>query len=92
MPIRTPFFLRLGIVDNGDETVAVPPNVEDHIAVDGIGILKHLPHLLKTVPADGRNDSCPGFNLTRRIRVLFPRFAQVPASNDMHLSRIVHNL
>lgn len=73
-----------GVVDDGDEPVAIPPQIEDYVAIDGIGILEGLPHVGEMMPADDLDDAGPGFNLTGCVRVELHRFAEVPAGDDMH--------
>ena len=92
MAFRLSLFGRFGIVNDRDESVPIPPDIEDHVAIDIIGVLKHLPHFGKIVPANRLNEACPGFHFTRCIRVLLYRFAQMPAGNDMHSPTILHNL
>lgn len=81
----------LGIVNDRDESVSIPPDIEDHVAIDIIGILKHLPYFGEIVPANRLNDACPGFYFTCCIWVLLHRFAQMPAGNDIHSLNIFHN-
>lgn len=81
MPIRLSCFRSLGVVNDGNESVSVPPNVEDHVSIDVIGVLEHRPYFREIVPADHLDDARPGFNFTRCTRVLSYRFAQMPAAN-----------
>jgi hypothetical protein len=92
MPVSLLFLSRLGVMDDGDEPIAISPDVEDHISIYVIGIFKHLAHFRETVPTDRLNDACPGFNLTRRILVLLHGLSQMPAGDDMHSLTILHNL
>jgi len=85
------FFFHLCIVDNGDKPITVPSDVEDHVAIDAIGILKHAANFLKIVPADSLDDSYPRFDFVRRIRIAFHRLAEVLSRNDEHSTRILHN-
>jgi len=72
-------------VDDGDKPVPVLSDVEDHVAIHGIGILKHAAHFRKIVPPDRLDDAHPRFDFVRRL-------AQVPTRNDMHSPRILHNM
>ncbi len=92
MPIRPGFFRRLGIMDDGDEPVPIPSNIENHISVDIIGILEDLAYFREIVPANCLNDARPGFNFTRRIPILPHGLVQMPASNDIHFLIVLHNL
>jgi len=92
MPIRLLFVRRLGVMDDSDEPVPIPPNVEDHVSIDVIGILEHLAHFREIVPANRLNYDCPGFDLTRRILVLLHGLTQMPGGNNMHFFTILHNL
>lgn len=79
-------------MDNGDEPIAISPNVEDHVPIHVVGILKHLSHFREAVPPNSFHNDRPGFNLIRRILVLLPGFVQVPAGNNMHSLTILHDL
>ena len=92
MPFRVPFCRGPGIVNHGDQPVSVPPDVEDHIAVDVIGIFEHLDYFREFVPADRFDNGRPRFDFVRRIRVALNCLAQVPAGDDMHSLTILHNL
>ena len=57
MPFGLPFTRRLGIVDDGYQPVSVAPDVEDHVAIDKVGILEHAANFLKIAPADRLDDA-----------------------------------
>ncbi len=92
MPFRLPLLRRLRIMDDGYKPVAVVPNIKDDVALYRIGILEHSADLIKIVPADRFDDGRPGCDFVRCIWVGFDRFPQVPTRNDVHLSRILHNM
>ena len=92
MAISLFFHYCLGMVNDSNDPVAVPPNIENHVAINVIGILEELPRFGEIMPASALDNACPGFDLARRIRVLPHRLAQMPAGNDMHSSTILHIL
>lgn len=51
MPIGFLLVRGLGVMDNGDEPIAISPNVEDYISILVVGILEHLTHFCEIVPA-----------------------------------------
>jgi len=85
------FFFRLCIVDNGDQPVAVPSDIKNHVAIYVIGIVKHAANFVKIVPADPFDDADPRFDFVRRIRIAFHRLAQMLSRNDDHSRSILHN-
>jgi len=92
VPFGLLFIRRLRIVDDGDKPVPVLSDVKDHVAIHRIGVLKHAAQFRKIVPPDRLDDPDPRFNFVRRIRIAFHRLGQVPTRNDMHSSRILHNM
>jgi hypothetical protein len=92
MPFRLPFLRCLSIVDDGYKPVPVVPDVEDHEAFHRIGILEHSTVIIKIVPANRLDNGGPGFDFVRCIWVAFHRQPQVLTRNDVHLSRILHNM
>jgi hypothetical protein len=56
MPLGLPFIRCLSIVDNGYKPISVVPNVEDHVAIDKIGVLEHAANVIKIAPT-GRYSS-----------------------------------
>ena len=84
------FFCRFGTVNDSNQPVAVPPNIEDHIAVDVIGILEDLPHFRETMPSTPLDDACPGLDLASRFWMFPYRLAQMPAGDDMHSLIVLH--
>ena len=90
MPLGLRFIRCLSIVDDGYKPVPVVPNIEDHAAIDKIGILEHAANVIK-IAAD-RLDNCgPSLDFVRRIWVAFDRLPQMLARNDMHSRRVLHN-
>lgn len=92
MPLGLPFIRCLGIVDNGYKPVPVVPDVKDHVAVHGIGILEHAANIIKIVPANRLDNGGPDFDFVRRIWVAFHRLPQMLTRNDMHSPRVLHNM
>lgn len=92
MPVGLLLVHDLGVMDNGDEPIAISPNIEDYISIHVVGILEHLAHFCEIVPANRFHDGRPSFNLTRRILVLLHGLVQMPAGNDMHSPTILHNM
>ncbi len=84
MPVRLLLVTGLGVMDDGDEPIAISPDVEDYIPIHVIGILEHLTHFRETVPANSFNDGRPSLNLTRCILVLLHGLVQMLAGNDIH--------
>lgn len=87
MPLGALFFRRFGVVDDRNEPVSIVPDVEDHIIIHVIGILEHPPHFRKIVPPHPLDNGYPCLDFIGRILVRFHRLAQVPARNNMHLTK-----
>jgi len=85
------FFLCLRVVDNGDQPVPVSSDVKDHVAIHGIGVLKHAANFVKIVPADPLDNTHPRFDFVRCIGIAFHRLAEMLSRNDDHPPRILHN-
>ena len=79
-------------MDDGYKPVPVVPNVEDHIAIDKIGVLEHAANLIKIVPTDRLDNGGPCLDFVRRIWVAFYRLPQMLTRNEMHSPRILHNM
>jgi hypothetical protein len=79
-------------VDDGDKPVPVLSDVKDHVAIHGIGVLKHAEHFRKIVPPNRLDDAYPRFDFVGRIWLAFHRLAQLLTRDDMHLSRILHDM
>ncbi len=71
-------------MNDSDEPEAISPDIEDHVAIDGIRILEYLPHFGETMPANDLDDAGPGFDLARRVGIVFHRFAEMSACDNMH--------
>ena len=74
------------------ESIAILPNIEDHISLHVVGILERAANLWKIVPSNLFDDGRPCTDLVRRIWVFFRSMVQMLASNDMHPSTILHNV
>ena len=92
MALRVSLLDGPGIVNDRDQPVPVPPDIEDNVTIDVIGILKNLPYFSEIVPSSRLDDACPGSHLTRCVWVLLHGFAQMPACDEMHLLSVLHNL
>jgi len=93
-PLRLPLPLlrRLCIVDDSYKPVPVVPNIKDDVAFYRIGIFERSADLIKIVPANCLDNGGPRGNVVRRIWVGFHRLLQVLTRNDVHRSRILHNM
>jgi hypothetical protein len=67
-------------------------DVEDHVTINIVGVLKRAPDFFKTVPPDYFYDTHPSSDFGRGIWVVLNRLAQMLTSNDMHCLRILHIL
>jgi hypothetical protein len=83
---------RFCVVNNGDEPVSILPNIEDDIPGDIVGILEPCANFGKVVPSDGLDDASPYLDFVCRVSVALDRFAQMTARNEMHFSKLLHNL
>ena len=92
MPLRLPLLRCLCIVDDSYKPVPVVPNIKDDVAFYRIGIFERSADLIKIVPANCLDNGGTGCNLVRRIWIGFHRLLQVLTRNDVHLSRILHNM
>jgi len=92
MPLGLHFIRCLSIVDDGYKPVPVVPNVEDHVAIDKIGILEHAANVVKIAPADRLDNGGPRHDFVRRIWVAFHRLPQMLTRNDIHSPSILHNM
>ena len=92
MSLRSPFLPRLRVVDDSYKPVPVVPNIKDDVAFYRIGILERSADLIKIVPTNRIDDGRPGFDFVRCIWVGFHGLPQVLTRNDVHLSRILHNM
>jgi hypothetical protein len=75
----------LGVVDDGDKPVSILPDVEDHIAIDIIGIFKHAANFQKVMPPDHFNDRRPSFDFVCRIPIAIDGLVQMPSCDYVHL-------
>jgi len=91
MPLRLPLLRRLCIVDDSYKPVPVVPNIKDDVAFYRIDIFERA-DLTKIVPANRLDNGGPGCNFVRRIWVGCHRLLQVLTRNDVHRSRILHNM
>ena len=92
MPFGPPFIRCLCIMDHGDKPVSILSDVNNHVVVHRIGILKHPANFRKIVPPDHLNDDRPCLDFVRRIWMAFHRLTQVLSRNDMHYPIILHNM
>jgi hypothetical protein len=79
-------------VDDGYKPVPVVPNVEDHVAIDKIGILEHAANVIKIMPPDRLDNGGPCHDFVRRIWVAFHCIPQMLTRNDMHSPSVLHNM
>jgi hypothetical protein len=63
-------------VNDGHQAVAVLAEVEDHVSLHGIGILKGLLDFHEAPPPRGLRDLAPSRDFFRRIRVVLGGSAQ----------------
>jgi len=84
MPFRSPLISRFGEVNDSDKPISILSEIEDHIAVDIIGIREHAPNFRKVVPPDSFDDRSPGADFACRIRISLTGFVQMPSSDDVH--------
>jgi hypothetical protein len=80
------------IVNHGNQSIAVSPEVEYHISPDIIGIFESSANLWEIVPPNLFDYRYPCFDLVRCIWVLPHGLVQMLARNDMHPARILHNM
>ena len=82
MSLGLPFTQCFGIVDDCYKPVPVVSNVEDHVAIDKVGILEHAANFTKIVPWGHLDNGGPCHYFVRRIRVAFHRLLQMLTRND----------
>ncbi len=92
MPLRLPLLRRLRIVDDAYKPVPVVFNIKDDVAFYRISIFERSADLIKIMPADRLDNGGPGCNFVRCIWVGFHRLLQVLTRNDVHPSRLLHNM
>jgi hypothetical protein len=71
-------------MNNRNESVAVPANIENYIVVDSIRVLENLSHFRKISPSRRLYNLMPCPNLFGRIPILLFSFNQVLFGYDMH--------
>jgi hypothetical protein len=69
MPLGVLLIRCFRIVNDRDESVAIPPKVKYHISLNIIRIVECAANLRKIVPSNLFDDSHPCLDLVRRIRV-----------------------
>ena len=92
MSLGLPFLGRFRIVHYCDKSVAILPNVEDHISLHVVSVLERAANLWKIVPPNFFDDSHPCTDFLRRIWIFFRSLVQMLARNDMHSLIILHNM
>jgi len=92
VPLRLPFVRRLRIVNDGYKPVPIVPNIKDDVAFYRIGIFERSANLSKIMPANRFDNGGPGCNFVRCIWVSSHSILQVLTRNNVHLSRILHNM
>ena len=92
MPLGLPLLRRLRMVGDGYKPVPVVPDIKDDVTFYRIGIFERSTELIKIVPANGLDNGGPGCNFVRCIWVGFHRVLQVLTRNNVHRSRILHNM
>jgi hypothetical protein len=80
------------VVNDGDKSVSVLSDIEDHVAIYIIGILEQTANFWEIVPTDTFYDAYPRLDFVRRIAVLLYCFGHMPARNDMHSTTVLHEL
>jgi len=58
---------RFCVVNDGNESVPVPPNVEYHVSIHEVGIFEHAANFQETVPPDSFDNAHPRFDFVCRI-------------------------
>jgi hypothetical protein len=71
-------------MDDRYQPVAIPPDIENHIAIYRIRVAKHLPHVHEARPPNRFGNFVPCGDLFRRVRMFGRRFAQMPERDHMH--------
>jgi hypothetical protein len=84
MPFGNPTILHPRVMNDRDQPVAVPADIEDYIPLHIIGILENLPHLVEIPPPRILRDFAPGHDLFGRTGILFQGSVQVLFGNNMH--------
>jgi len=92
MPAGLPLTRRPGMVDDGDQPVAIVPDIEHHVAAHRISILEHAANFFKVMPANRLDNARPRFDFVRRIREACHCLTQMLPRNDVHFVRILHNM
>src|SRR5436190_9732719 len=72
------------VMDNHDEAVLVPSNVEHHELANLISTAKHLPHIREILPASVSNHLDPMPYSRLCIRIFFPELFQRPTGYETH--------
>ena len=91
MSLGLPFLGRFRIVGDCDKSVAILPNIEDHISLHVVGVLERAANLWKILPSNLFDDSYRCTDFLRRIWIFFRSLVQMLARNDMHSSIVLHN-
>ena len=79
MSLRLSLVYRLYIMNYGDESVTISPDVKHDISVDVISISEHTPKFYKIVPSDAFDYGDPRFDFVRRPRMFLHGFSQMLA-------------
>ena len=63
MPLSLPFLRSVSMVNDCYKPVAVMPDIEDHVTIHGIFILKYVANFLDVAPANRLDNGDPGLDL-----------------------------
>ena len=92
MSLGLPFLGRFRIVDDCDKSVAILPNIENHISLHVVGVLERGANLWKIVPSNLFDNRYPRTDFVRRIWIFFRSLVQMLARNDVHPLIVLHNM
>jgi hypothetical protein len=71
-------------MNDGDQSISVLADVEDHVSLHMIGIFEDLAHFREVPPPHVKGDLVPGPNLSCGVWILLFGLAQVPACDNVH--------
>jgi hypothetical protein len=77
-----------GIVDDGDESVAIVTDVEDDVTIHVVCIRERLSHLHEVLPTRVFHDLDPCTDLGGGILVSVGGFTQMPPGYHVHVASI----
>lgn len=92
MPLGLLSFSRLYVVNDGDQSVPIVPDVEYHIIIHIISILEDASHFFKCAPSGSFHNLLPCLEFIRRILVGCCRFLQMLSCDNLHSLIILHKM